>query len=279
MREGSHRRGRAYDAIFTDKRSSWSRIRDRERAAVRRGAGAKARPLRSARTSARRVRSSTSSVVRQRNQCDRVPRVYARLGVVWLYDGDRLHHVAITPGHILQAYVDGRRPGRIGRTSPTLSPIRNTRTSLRWPGIGDRYSRLRSRPVGAISVGSGTGGLGTSNPVVEHVRRPGGDRDRERAAVRRDPGQEPPARRGEPAQVAVSRQHESRAAHSAQRHHRGDRDAARGRREPRSGPRAARPGARRGPTPAHPDQRRASTSPRSRPVGWSYISTRLPSLR
>ena len=50
------------------------------------------------------------------------------------------------------------------------------------------------------------------------LRRPGGDRDRERAAVRRNPGQEPPARRGEPAQVAVPRQHEPRAAHAAQRH-------------------------------------------------------------
>ena len=57
------------------------------------------------------------------------------------------------------------------------------------------------------------------------LRRPGGDRDRERAAVRRNPGQEPPARRGEPAQVAVPRQHEPRAAHAAQRHprlHRAD---------------------------------------------------------
>ena len=65
-----------------------------------------------------------------------------------------------------------------------------------------------------------------------NLRRPGGDRDRERTAVRRDPGQEPPARRGEPAQVAVPRQHEPRAAHPAQRHHRRHRDAARGCRGP-----------------------------------------------
>ena len=44
--------------------------------------------------------------------------------------------------------------------------------------------------------------------LVDHLRRPGGDRDRERAAVRRNPGQEPAARGGEPAQVAVPRQYE-----------------------------------------------------------------------
>ena len=44
----------------------------------------------------------------------------------------------------------------------------------------------------------------------------------------RNPGQEPPARGGEPAQVAVPRQHEPRAAHAAQRHHRRQRDAAGG---------------------------------------------------
>ncbi|MCE3258089.1 MAG: Adenylate cyclase [Nitrobacter vulgaris] len=47
------------------------------------------------------------------------------------------------------------------------------------------------------------------------LRRPGGDRDRERAAVRRNPGEEPAARRGEPAQVAVPRQYEPRTAHAA----------------------------------------------------------------
>ena len=60
-----------------------------------------------------------------------------------------------------------------------------------------------------------------------YLRRPGGDRDRECAAVRRNPGQEPAARIGEPAQVAVPRQHEPRAADAAQRHHRPHRDAGR----------------------------------------------------
>ena len=58
----------------------------------------------------------------------------------------------------------------------------------------------------------------------QHVRRPGGDRDRERAPVRRNPGQEPPAPAGEREQVAVRLQHEPRAAHAAQRHHRAYRD-------------------------------------------------------
>src|SRR5215813_15070898 len=58
----------------------------------------------------------------------------------------------------------------------------------------------------------------------QYLRGPGGDRDRERAAVRRNPGQESPARGGERAQVAVRRQHEPRAAHAAQCHHRADRN-------------------------------------------------------
>ena len=64
-----------------------------------------------------------------------------------------------------------------------------------------------------------------ANRASDHLRRPGGDRHRERPAVRRNPGQEPPARRGQRAQVAVPRQHEPRAAHAAQRHprlHRAD---------------------------------------------------------
>ena len=55
-------------------------------------------------------------------------------------------------------------------------------------------------------------------------RRSGGDRDRERAAVRRNPGQEPPAANGEREQVAVRLQHEPRAAHAAQRHYRAHRN-------------------------------------------------------
>ncbi len=95
-----------------------------------------------------------------------------------------------------------------------------------------------------------------------HVRRPGGDRHRERAPVRRDPGQEPPAGDGEPAQVAVRRQHEPRAAHAAQRHHRPHRDDVhqRGALRHREGGRAAAPRAPRRHPPARPDQ------PGARPV-------------
>ena len=56
--------------------------------------------------------------------------------------------------------------------------------------------------------------------ACDHLRRPGGDRHRERATVRGDPGQEPAARGGEPAQIAVPRQYEPRAAHAAQCHSR-----------------------------------------------------------
>ena len=60
--------------------------------------------------------------------------------------------------------------------------------------------------------------------ACRHLRRPGGYRDREHPAVRRNPGQEPSACNGEREQVAVRLQHEPRAAHAAQRHHRSDRD-------------------------------------------------------
>ena len=95
--------------------------------------------------------------------------------------------------------------------------------------------------------------------LVDDLRRPGGDRDRERAAVRRNPGQEPPARRGEPAQVAVPRQHEPRAAHAAQRHPRAHRDDGHQRGALRHGEDAGAAAAResRRQPPARPDQRGA----------------------
>ena len=55
------------------------------------------------------------------------------------------------------------------------------------------------------------------NRVDLDLRRPGGNRNRERAPVRRNPGQEPPACRGEPAQVPVFSQYEPRVAHPTQR--------------------------------------------------------------
>ncbi len=85
------------------------------------------------------------------------------------------------------------------------------------------------------------------------------DRHRERAAVRRNPGQEPAARGGQPAQVAVPRQHEPRAAHAAQRHpglHRADHRQRLWRAAGEDARRARTHRAQRQ-APARPDQRRA----------------------
>ena len=94
------------------------------------------------------------------------------------------------------------------------------------------------------------------------LRRAVGAGDPERAPVRRDRGEEPPARAREPAQVAVPRQHEPRAAHAAQRHHRPHRDDGHQRAalRHREGGRAAAPRASRRHAPARPDQ------PGARPV-------------
>ena len=97
------------------------------------------------------------------------------------------------------------------------------------------------------------------------------DRDRERAPVPRDPGQEPPARDREPAQERVPRQHVARAAHAAQRDHRLLRGAA------RADVRRAQREAGRLPE-GHPLVRAgtccsssttSSTCRRSRPAAWS----------
>ena len=106
--------------------------------------------------------------------------------------------------------------------------------------------------------------------AAQDLRRPGGDRDPERAPVQGDPGQEPRARAGQQAQVGVPRQHVARAAHAAQRDHRllrgalGE-DVRRGQRE------AARVPARHpllGPPPAHADQRHPRpVEDRGRPDG------------
>ena len=85
----------------------------------------------------------------------------------------------------------------------------------------------RATPIGVIALTRTDGAPfhRQADRAGLDLRRPGGDRHRERPPVRRDPGQEPPARRGERAQVALPRQHEPRAAHAAQRHprlHRAD---------------------------------------------------------
>ena len=98
-----------------------------------------------------------------------------------------------------------------------------------------------------------------ANRIAHHLRRPGRDRHRERPAVRRDPGQEPSARGGEQAQVAIPRQHEPRAAHAAQRHPRLHRIGSRRHLRRGAAEGAGRAQARRKQRPpsARPDQRRA----------------------
>ena len=134
---------------------------------------------------------------------------------------------------------------------------------------------------------------GSSGALVvrrRHARRvPGGDgrpapdlrravvaRDRERAAVPGDRGEEPPARGREPAQVAVPRQHEPRAAHAAERHPRLHRADPRQhlRRGAREDPRGARADRQERPAPARPHQRRArSLQDRGRPARRSRSPT------
>ena len=98
----------------------------------------------------------------------------------------------------------------IGQVRSMLGvPMTARRQAVRRHGPGAHPRRGLHRQAGRTGDG---------------VRRPGGDRHRERAPVQRDPGEEPPARDREPAQVAVPRQHEPRAAHAAQRHHRLHRD-------------------------------------------------------
>ncbi len=119
-------------------------------------------------------------------------------------------------------------------------------------------------PIGVIALSRSHGAAvhGQADRAGHDLRGPGGDRNRERAAVRRDPGQEPPARDGQRAQVAVRRQHEPRAAHPAQCHHRADRDDGRqcGALRHRESRGAAQPGASRRHAPARPHQ------PGARPV-------------
>ena len=120
--------------------------------------------------------------------------------------------------------------------SPMSWPIRNTRWTEAL-GVGQAFApcsafrccaKESDRRVIALTRSTRAAVHRQADRAGHDLRRPGGDRDRERAAVRRNPGQEPPARGGKPAQVAVPRQHEPRAAHAAQRHHRRQRDAAGG---------------------------------------------------
>src|SRR2546425_513683 len=67
----------------------------------------------------------------------------------------------------------------------------------------------------------------TRGPGRRDLRRPGGDSDRERASLQRDPGEEPRPRGREPPQERVPREHVARAADAAERDHRVQRGHAR----------------------------------------------------
>ena len=151
--------------------------------------------------------------------------------------------------------------------SPTSWPIRNThgrrarrRSAATAPCSACRCCARACRSACMVLTRADGAAIHRQADRAGHdLRRPGGDRDRERAAVRRNPGQEPAARRGEPAQVAVPRQHEPRAAHAAQRHprlHRAD-PGRHLRRAAGQDARRARARSEQRQAPARPDQRRA----------------------
>ena len=109
------------------------------------------------------------------------------------------------------------RPTRITPTS-TSGWVGSARCRRSDAARGHPDRRTRADPRGDATVHR------EADRAGHHLRRSSRDRNRERAAVRRNPGQEPPAANGEREQVAVRLQHEPRAAHAAQRHHRAHRD-------------------------------------------------------
>ena len=148
-----------------------------------------------------------------------------------------------------------RRRSRSGARRRRCGRPNNVRAAVAAPMLREGVA------IGAILLRKTEAGPVHAAPdrAARDLRCPGRHRHRERAPVHRDPGEEPPARDRQPAQVAVPRQHEPRAAHAAQRHHRLHRDDGRRalRRRAREG--AGRAGARaeQRPAPARPDQRRA----------------------
>ena len=139
----------------------------------------------------------------------------------------RDQHVSMSGG--------GQRGDRTGRAGPGRGPAATSRPSpvneiiLRGglsraavgsaAAFGRDFRRAGGAPQGAGRVSKEHG------RSAAHLRRPVGARHPEREAVPGDRGEEPPARRGEQAQVPVPRQHEPRAAHADERHprlHRAD---------------------------------------------------------
>ena len=225
--------------------------RDPERAAVQRDEGgartANARSPKSCASSrARRPtcsRCSTRSRERAARLCD------ASAASMYLIEGDVLRHLA----------SKGRRPTRSSHVEAL--PIDReshfgSRAARGAQHPGTRHARGRGRYPRATSWRSASAiGQSIVVPLIAKDRRIGtillrrddvrpvlrqarsrccetfGDQaaiaHRERAAVPRDPGQEPAARDRQPAQVGIPREHVARAAHAAQRHHRLFRSAAR----------------------------------------------------
>ena len=166
-------------------------------------------------------------------------------------------HLRHEPGHDRgdqgspRRLLRGRPSGRPSGASPTRSPTwSRRRPPTSWscasaiaPGWWFRCCSLRPGRGRAGGAAQGAGRVrARHHRAAADVRRPVGAGDPECAAVRGDRGQEPAARAGEPAQVAVPGEHEPRAAHPAQRHHRADRDDGRqrGALRHREGGRAAR---------------------------------------
>ena len=98
-------------------------------------------------------------------------------------------------------------------TIPTSSTTRASRQRARsgWQAIGIKAMHRRADAVGgqrrsarSTSARRRAAVLRQGDRAAEDLRRPGGDRDPERAPVPRDPGQEPAARDREQAQVASS---------------------------------------------------------------------------
>src|SRR5215470_12643576 len=136
----------------------------------------------------------------------------------------------------LRAFPLHRGEGAMGRATETREPVqiadiqvsgasephpRHTAGS-RLPGAAVRAACPRgsdhrqpvAKPQGArrIPGGSRGGAQDLRHPVVpSHPKCP---------PLRRDRGEEPAARGGEPAQIRVPRQHVARAPHAAERHHR-----------------------------------------------------------
>ena len=130
-------------------------------------------------------------------------------------------------GHVAWARLAGRQdrayPRRVERPGIHRGGGPGAGELPHHPRGADAARRGSDRRSWLVAIGCATV-LRQRDRAGHHVRRPGGDRDRERALVGRNSGQEPTAADGEREQVPVRLQHEPRTSHAAQRHHRAYRD-------------------------------------------------------